>query len=797
MLCYFWPQKKSMKTSTGHFLQSIFLLATFAVSCEKPQQGIAVTSISFDKSSITLTVGESELLKVTVLPENATDKNYSFSSSDPSVATVSENGNVEAKKAGSATVTATTANGLVKAECAVTVKAKYVPAKSVKVTGPDGKERGTLKIGQQVQLGATLLPENSTDTVCSWTTVTDCAKVDENGLVTALKTGNCVIRAHVTETCFGEYYLEIPRVNVESFKIVDRNGNTSGEGFVCDTVQLVPVITPDDVTEKYVTWSSSDEYTATVDHNGLVTLHRVGKVTITGVVNGNAVDRAEATYSMTISQIDVTSIEVVPATLTLIENRDFNLEAIVYPENASNFSVRWFSGNNDIARVNSETGQVMALKAGKTKIYASSQDGNNVSGYCELTVEPDPTLKGISLESDVLTLEVGSSKTLQVAFNPPYASNKNVTWSSSDNTVATVSDGTVTGVGEGTATVTVTSQEGGFTAQCSVTVMKDLPEGTKFLYMCGGSLYLNGEIYANHVNDYAVDDRDIYYCYYFNSGDDGFFRNRQKIFQYTDFVASSDILMAMTAVSGKIYLCLVDRGHHNQRLKIVDSASGNVKTVELSGDAGNWSEDYRISVSNDGVAYVSATVTNSYSEMSSVMWEVAPSGKCSKTEFFTSLPNSSWGIENTYVCDLEVSASGDVYALVYKKEYVENPYSRAATYSTTLFKNGKAVRTFEKCGENPPYCISCSSDNVYVMLQNKDDRKIYIYKNDDCIYPELGIATTGYGKDKLMVAHKNESDLYYVIKDESKYFVYKNGDKLFTHNLEKSWDMISKLSLMY
>ena len=82
-----------------------------------------VESVSLDKTSITLTEGDSETLTATVSPSNATNKNVSWKSSDESVATVS-NGKVTALKAGTATITVTTDDGSKTATCQVTVEAK-------------------------------------------------------------------------------------------------------------------------------------------------------------------------------------------------------------------------------------------------------------------------------------------------------------------------------------------------------------------------------------------------------------------------------------------------------------------------------------------------------------------------------------------------------------------------------------------------------------------------------------------------------------------------------------------------
>jgi len=93
------------------------LLFIVTVSCKKD---VNVTNVTLDKNNITLTVGENETLKVTVLPGEATNKTVSWKSDNTIVADIS-NGMVTAKEAGTATITVTTKDGNYTATCAVTV----------------------------------------------------------------------------------------------------------------------------------------------------------------------------------------------------------------------------------------------------------------------------------------------------------------------------------------------------------------------------------------------------------------------------------------------------------------------------------------------------------------------------------------------------------------------------------------------------------------------------------------------------------------------------------------------------
>jgi len=89
-----------------------------------------------------------------------------------------------------------------------------------------------------------------------------------------------------------------------------------------------------------------------------------------------------------------------------------------------------------------------------------------ISGSTPSTV----AVTGVTLNKTTTSIVVGASETLTATVSPSNATNKAVTWSSSNTNIATVSNGVVSGVAAGTATITATTTDGGFTAQCNVTV---------------------------------------------------------------------------------------------------------------------------------------------------------------------------------------------------------------------------------------------------------------------------------------------------------------------------------------
>ena len=93
-----------------------------------PKQTVSVTGVTLDQAELSLYTGKTATLTATVTPENATNKAVTWKSSDDTIATVDNNGKVTAVKEGTATITATAADGSGKsATCTVTVEKPYTP----------------------------------------------------------------------------------------------------------------------------------------------------------------------------------------------------------------------------------------------------------------------------------------------------------------------------------------------------------------------------------------------------------------------------------------------------------------------------------------------------------------------------------------------------------------------------------------------------------------------------------------------------------------------------------------------
>ena len=423
--------------------------ATCAVSVIVP-----VISITLDQNSVTIEEGKTAILTATVNPEDASDKNVTWSTSDASVATV-ENGTVTAVKEGSATITAKAADKT--AECKVTVSKKVIAVTSIELN----KSSLELKKGDSETLSATVKPNDATDKTVSWSSSdASVASVDQNGKVTAVKSGTATITAKTGDksaNCSVIVYTPVESVSL------DRTSVSLEEG---QTTTLVATINPSDADEKTVAWSTSNSSVATVE-NGVITAIAEGEATISAKAGGK-----EATCKALVKkkEIAITSVTLNKTSLDLKKGESETLVATVKPDDATDKSITWSSSDVSVASVD-QNGKVTALKSGKATITVKAE---NQSANCSVVVSTP--VESVSLNETSISIEEGKSYTLVATINPSDADEQIVTWITSDDEVATVSNGVVTAVAEGACTITAIVGEK--SAECKVTVTKYTPSGS-------------------------------------------------------------------------------------------------------------------------------------------------------------------------------------------------------------------------------------------------------------------------------------------------------------------------------
>lgn len=148
---------------------------------------IPVEGVSFENTQGELTVGSSYKLTATITPENATNKNITWSSSDNNIATVDSDGNITAVSAGDAIITATTEDGNKTATYNLTVKTETIAIESITLSA----QALNLEVGNSSTLTYNILPSSATNKNVVWSSSDESvATVNQNGVVSAISEGN-------------------------------------------------------------------------------------------------------------------------------------------------------------------------------------------------------------------------------------------------------------------------------------------------------------------------------------------------------------------------------------------------------------------------------------------------------------------------------------------------------------------------------------------------------------------------------------------------------------------------------
>ncbi len=182
--------------------------------------------------------------------------------------------------------------------------------------------------------------------------------------------------------------------------------------------------------------------------------------------------------------VPATSITLSAAGLTLNEGETAQLTATVKPTNTTDIVI-WTSSDASIASIDA-TGKVTGVSGGEATITATA---GSKSVSIKVKVVGPVKVKGVDV-TETLTLRPGKTGALKVTITPEDATNKNVTFESSDSAVAAVdAEGNVTAVAEGTAVITVTTEDGSFKDECTVTVVgAETAKAPKAYYYVNGTL---------------------------------------------------------------------------------------------------------------------------------------------------------------------------------------------------------------------------------------------------------------------------------------------------------------------
>lgn len=256
---------------------------------------------------------------------------------------------------------------------------------------------------------------------------------------------------------------------------------------------LTYIITPDNTTDKQVTWSSADNNVATVDNTGKVKAISVGETQIMIKTNNLISD----VCNVKVKPIKATSVSLNKNSLSLEISDKETLAFNFIPENTTNKKVIWSSSNAAIAGV-TENGEVTGTSEGSAVITVKSDDGG-FTAICNVEVK----LKGLTLSKSTINTLPNQKELIHVNYSTSNTAYLHATWISSNSSVAKITgdgDGTNSALIEtfdlGTATITATSADGSKIATCSVNV-KEITSFISLDVISQGIVNINGFIYGD------------------------------------------------------------------------------------------------------------------------------------------------------------------------------------------------------------------------------------------------------------------------------------------------------------
>ncbi len=346
-----------------------------------------------------------------VLPKNATNKKITWQSSKEGLVEIRQNedgsvsfialkydeNNEENNKC---VITATSANGKTR-EYYITITKEPNDITNVKIT-IDGMTTITepykLQIGKTIDLNFEVTPKGATYKQNSWSfdpevgSPADVVSVDDSGVVTAKALGKAYVEVKVicqNPKCpshTAKILIEVVPIPVDDIEIELQQ--TQGEKTLTlqkgNTKNLTAKVTPENATDKTITWESSNTNVVIVDNEGNITAVGPGEATITAKAG-----EKEDSCKIIVPEIKVRSIKLSNEKLTIKDNEEHTLTFEYSPDNADNAEFEWESSDSDIADV--KDGIIIPKKEGKVTITVFVKDDKSVYATCAVTIVASST----------------------------------------------------------------------------------------------------------------------------------------------------------------------------------------------------------------------------------------------------------------------------------------------------------------------------------------------------------------------------------------------------------------------
>lgn len=476
---------------------------------------VLATGISLSQGLFSGIAGDTTTLRATVVPQNTTNPAVTWSTTNPVVATVDDEGLVTIHGVGMATVTATTTDGTdLSASCSVVGNA--VKVSSILLRYSSDTHSDSLHIGDSFTLSATALPDNATSKALTWQSgqpsgVRIVSQSDTSCVCQALSAGVYVITASATDGSgvSADFTVTVLPTLAEYLALSQDTVRLS----LGDNIRFTYTLLPAETTDKSVFWSTSDSLIVSVTQQGHCSAVGVGEAVITLMT----LDGSGLTATSVIQVADT----VVPPTLastlylsehdaTLLLGDSLPLSYTLLPLETTDPSVSWFCSDTSVISFNPDEGLCRAVGLGAAYMVISTLDGSNLTDTCFFTVNPI-LAEQLTISRAEATLHVADTLCLSYTLLPANTTNPAVVWTSSDTTVLTVDSlGNCLVLTLGSATVTVSTLDGsGLSASCAVMVTPVLADSIAvsayhITLTIGDSAWLMAQVFPANVTNAGV-----------------------------------------------------------------------------------------------------------------------------------------------------------------------------------------------------------------------------------------------------------------------------------------------------
>ncbi len=409
---------------------------------------------------ISLAAGKSASLKATVSPANASSRTVTWSSSDPAVARVSQDGRVTAVSIGFCDIIATSSAD---PDLTDMIQVSVIQ----EVTGLKfTNNKMEMSVGSTAYPQIEVSPANASNPVVEYTVAnTKIATVDDTGMIHALAKGSTSIRAKATDGSGKTATMNLTVVQLPESISLSKTEVTINTG---RTQTIKATVSPKNANNTHVNWESTDPSIAKVSKDGQITAVKAGYCQIICRARGD--DSVTAAVDVTVHQL-VTKITPEEKTISIDVTESGQIRWTVGPEDVTDPTVTLSSNKTSIATVDQD-GTVHTHMGGECTITIKANDDSKKQATVRvIVVQP---VEGVYMETANAMADVDGTVKLVAQVIPSNATNKNMIWHSQDETIATVSGKstkpTVTGHRWGTVEIIGYTQDGGFSASAWVTV---------------------------------------------------------------------------------------------------------------------------------------------------------------------------------------------------------------------------------------------------------------------------------------------------------------------------------------